>query len=87
MENAGIVCSIRGNSASHPNILASIVAKKINVYSSNMTMEADGKYVHQMKAMKIRMTSDMIARIVLDNNSHYQVRDNSLAAVLRSCCN
>ncbi|KAJ4413461.1 hypothetical protein N0V82_008535 [Gnomoniopsis sp. IMI 355080] len=50
----------------------------------NKCQETGRSEMFQMEEMTVRMTFDVIARVVMDKRLHYQIRDNPLAAALRS---
>ena len=78
-----------GFSAGYLIGLAPVIADEVAVFRDlliNKCRDApDGcSGVFQMEEMTVRMTFDVIARVVLDTRLHYQTGENPLAAALRS---
>lgn len=77
----------KGFSAGHLISLAPSIAEEIAVFRDlliNKCQETGRSDMFQMEEMTVRMTFDVIARVVMDKRLHYQIRDNPLAAALRS---
>lgn len=77
----------KGFSAGHLLSLAPGIAEEMAVFRDLLVSKclATGRSeMFQMEEMTIRMTFDVIARVVMDKRLHYQARDNPLAAALRS---
>lgn len=78
-----------GFSAGYLASLAPIIADEVATFRELLIkkcQEAPGgrSEVFQMEEMTVRMTFDVIGRVVLDARLHYQTRNNPLAAALRS---
>lgn len=78
-----------GFSAGYLASLAPIIADEVATFRDLLIkkcQEAPGgrSEVFQMEEMTVRMTFDVIGRVVLDARLHYQTRNNPLAAALRS---
>lgn len=78
-----------GFSAGYLTSLAPTVADEVATFRDLLLKkcrEAPGglSEVFQMEEMTVRMTFDIIGRVVLDTRLHYQKRNNALAAALRS---
>lgn len=77
----------KGFSAGHLLSLAPGIAEEIAVFRDLLVKkcQATGRSdMFQMEEMTVRMTFDVIARVVMDKRLHYQLHDNALAAALRS---
>lgn len=79
----------KGFSTSYLLGLAPAIAEEMAVFRENLIEKCRDSVngqteVFQMEEMTIRMTFDVIARVVLDKRLHYQIRDNELARALRS---
>lgn len=76
-----------GFSPGHPLKLAPGIAEEIAVFRDLLVGKCQDtglSEMFQMEEMTVRMTFDVIARVVMDKRLHYQLRDNPLAAALRS---
>lgn len=77
----------KGFSPGHLLSLAPIIAEEMAVFRDLLVSKCQDtgrSEMFQMEEMTVRMTFDVIARVVMDKRLHYQVRDNPLAAALRS---
>ncbi|KAL2292716.1 hypothetical protein FJTKL_07807 [Diaporthe vaccinii] len=78
-----------GFSAGYLVSLAPTIADEVATFRDLLIKKCheapDGRSeVFQMEEMTVRMTFDVIGRVVLDTRLGYQTRDNPLAAALRS---
>lgn len=78
-----------GFSAGYLIGLAPVIADEVAVFRDHLIRKCqqspDGRSeMFQMEEMTVRMTFDVIGRVVLDTHLHYQTQDNPLAAALRS---
>ncbi|CAN8095348.1 unnamed protein product [Discula destructiva] len=77
----------KGFSAGHLLSLAPSIAEEMAVFRALLVRKCQDtgrSEMFQMEEMTVRMTFDVIARVVMDKRLHYQIRDNPLAAALRS---
>ncbi|ROV93812.1 hypothetical protein VMCG_08763 [Cytospora schulzeri] len=77
----------KGFSAKHLLSLAPGIAEEVAVFRDLLVSKCRDtgcSEMFQIEEMTVRMTLDVIARVVMDKRLHYQVRDNPLAAALRS---
>lgn len=77
----------KGFSAGHLLSLAPSIAEEMAVFRDlliDKCQENGRSNMFQMEEMTVRMTFDVIARVVMDKRLHYQICDNPLAAALRS---
>ncbi|KAJ4392346.1 hypothetical protein N0V93_005972 [Gnomoniopsis smithogilvyi] len=77
----------KGFSAGHLLSLAPNIAEEMAVFRDLLRSKCQDNgrsKMFQMEEMTVRMTFDVIARVVMDKRLHYQIHDNPLAAALRS---
>lgn len=78
-----------GFSAGYLTGLVPVIADEVAIFRNLLISKCQGasdgrSEIFQMEELTVRMTFDVIGRVVLDTHLHYQTHENPLAAALRS---